>query len=65
MGTIKILSDRSGVFSKGEIYNVMDFLQGYFDVNPDSSLVAYLQRIPIPSAVDYIAKDWGLTYEFV
>lgn len=65
MGTIKILSDRSGVFSKGETYNVMDFLQGYFDVSPDSSLVAYLQRIPIPSAVDYIAKDWGLEYKFV
>ena len=65
MGTIKILFDHSGVFSKGETYNVMDFLQGYFNVTLDSSLVGYLQRIPIPSAVDYIAKDWGLTYEFV
>lgn len=65
MGTIKILHDRSGVFSNGETYNIMDFLQGYFNVTPDKSLVDYLQRIPIPSAIDYIAKDWGLEYKFI
>lgn len=65
MGTIKILHDRSGVFSNGETYNVMDFLQGYFNVTPNKGLVDYLSRIPIPSAIDYIAKDWGLEYKFV
>lgn len=65
MGTIKILSGENGIYNAGTVIEIMDFLQGYFNVTPDKSLVDYLQRIPIPSAIDYIAKDWGLKYEFV
>lgn len=65
MGKIKITSDKYGVFKHDTIMNVMDFMRQYFNEMEDKALVDWLQRIPIPSAVDYIAQEWGLTYKFV
>ena len=65
MGRIKITSDKHGVFKSDTVMNVMDFMTQYFNEMEDKSLVDWLQRIPIPSAVDYIAQEWGLTYRFV
>ena len=65
MGKIKITSDKHGVFKSDTVMNVMDFMTQYFSEMKDKSLVDWLQRIPIPSAVDYIAQEWGLTYIFV
>ena len=65
MGKIKITSDKYGVFKSDTVMNVMEFMTQYFNEMEDKSLVDWLQRIPIPSAVDYIAQEWGLTYRFV
>ena len=65
MGKIKITSDKYGVFKSDTVMNVMDFMSQYFKETEDKSLVDWLQCIPIPSAVDYIAQEWGLTYRFV
>ena len=65
MGKIKITTDKYGVFKSDTVMNVMDFMSQYFKETEDKSLVDWLQRIPIPSAVDYIAQEWGLTYRFV
>ena len=65
MGKIKITSDKYGVFKSDTTMDVMDFMTQYFNEMEDKSLVDWLQRIPIPSAVDYIAQEWGLTYKFV
>jgi len=65
MGKIKITSDKYGVFKSDTTMDVMDFMSQYFKETKDKALVDWLQRIPIPSAVDYIAQEWGLTYKFV
>ena len=65
MGKIKITSDKHVVFKSDTTMDVMDFMMQYFDETEDKELVDWLQRIPIPSAVDYIAQEWGLTYRFV
>jgi len=65
MGKIKITSDKHGVFKSDTTMDIMDFMTQYFNETEDKSLVSWLQRIPIPSAVDYIAQEWGLTYRFV
>lgn len=65
MGKIKITSDKYGVFKSDTTMDIMDFMRQYFNEMEDKSLVDWLQRIPIPSAVDYIAQEWGLTYRFV
>ena len=65
MGKIKITSDKYGVFKSDTTMDIMDFMTQYFNEMEDKSLVDWLQRIPIPSAVDYIAQEWGLTYRFV
>ena len=65
MGKIKITSDKYGVFKSDTTMDIMDFVRQYFNEIEDKSLVDWLQRIPIPSAVDYIAQEWGLTYRFV
>ena len=65
MGKIKITTDKYGVFKSDTVMNVMDFMSQYFKETEDKSLVGWLQRIPIPSAVDYIAQEWGLIYRFV
>lgn len=65
MGKIKITSDKYGVWKTDTIVNVMDFLSQYFKETSDESLIGWLQRIPIPSAVDYVAQERGLTYKFV
>lgn len=65
MGKIKITSDKYGVFKSDTTMDIMDFMTQYFNEIEDKTLVGWLQRIPIPSAVDYIAQEWGLTYRFV
>ena len=65
MGKIKITSDKHVVFKSDTTMDIMDFMTQYFNEMEDKALVSWLQRIPIPSAVDYIAQEWGLTYRFV
>ena len=65
MGKIKINSDNGNVYEIGSIVNIMDFIDSFCGCTNDESLVAYIYRIPIPSAVDFIADAWGIDYEFV
>lgn len=67
MGKIKIISDEGEVYAKGEIVDVHDLITSYCECcdNESKSIADYVCRIPIPSAVDFIAKAWGIEYEFV
>ena len=66
MGKIYVINDKTKVRKHGDIINVMDFIQEYLNsIVEDSSLKAWLCRIPIPDAVDYIAKEWSIDYKFV
>lgn len=65
MTKVKITTDRCKVFKADAEIDVMDFMRMYFDEMEDKTLVSWLQRIPIPSAVDYIAQKWGLTYKYI
>ena len=65
MTKVKITTDRCKVFKADTEIDVMDFMRMYFDEMEDKTLVSWLQRIPIPSAVDYIAQKCGLTYKYI
>lgn len=65
MGKIKILSDRDGVYEVGQIVNVMDFISDYCSSISDKGTIGWIQRIPMSSAVNFIADAWGINYEFV
>lgn len=65
MGTIQILSDRDGVYAEGSQISIMRFIQDYLDACPDSGVQGWLTRIPMPSAVAFIADAWGIDYKFV
>lgn len=64
-GKIKILSDRDGVYEKESVHDVMDVISSYCKCSTDKSIVHYIQNIPIPSAIAFIAEAWGLEYKFV
>lgn len=66
MGKIYVINDKTKVRKIGDVIEVQDFIEEYLDsIVEDSSLKAWLCRIPIPAAVDYIANEWGITYKFV
>lgn len=65
MGKIRIKSDDGAVYEIGSVIEVADFIKSYRECTNDKSLIDWLYRIPIPSAVDFIAKAWGIEYEFV
>ena len=64
MGNIKILSDRDGVYEVGSIVGIMDFINSYLDCCTDDSLKGWIERIPMPDAVKFIAEAWGIDYKF-
>lgn len=65
MGRIRIKSDDGAVYEKGSVIEVADFIESYCECTNDKSLIDWLYRVPIPSAVDFIAKAWGIEYDFV
>ena len=66
MGKIYVINDKTKVRKMGDVIDVMDFIKEYLDsIVEDSRLKEWLWRIPIPSAVDYIANEWGISYKFV
>lgn len=65
MGKIKILSDRDGVYEVGSVVNVMDLIRSWMDCCTDDSLKGWISRIPMPSAVQFIADAWGIDYKYV
>lgn len=65
MGKIKILSDRDGVYEVGSVVDVMSIIRDYLNCCTDNSLKGWIERIPIPSAVDFIADAWGIEYKFI
>ena len=65
MGKIIILSDRDGVYDKGSIVEVIDFISDWMDFCTDDSLKDWVGRIPIKNAVHFIADAWGIDYKYV
>lgn len=66
MGKIYVINDKTKVRKIGDIIDVKDFIKEYLDsIQEDTALKDWLCRIPITSAVDYIANEWGITYKFV
>lgn len=62
---IKILSDNGNVYEEGQIISVGQLIDDYSNCTNDKGLIDYLWRIPIPSAIAFIAEAWGIEYEFV
>lgn len=65
MGTIKITSSTNDTYKVGDTIDMMAFLSSYFKSCNDEGHRAYLERIPMPSAVEIIAEELGIEYEFV
>lgn len=65
MGTIKITNSTNDTYKVGDTIDMMQFLSDYFRNCTDRDYVAYLQRIPMPSAVHIIAEKLGFEYTFI
>ena len=65
MGKIKIIHDLDGVYEDGSVHDIKEIIRDYCDCCTDESLMDYLYRIPIPSAMAFICNAWSLEYEFV
>lgn len=65
MGTIKILSDESGIYNAGAVIGIMDFIQRFLNSSNDKSFNGYIVCIPMKYAVVRIAEKLGITYKFV
>lgn len=53
------------MYAEGSQISIMRFIQDYLDACPDSGVQGWLTRIPMPSAVAFIADAWGIDYKFV
>lgn len=68
MGKIKILGDADGAYGYpvGTILSIEELFKDFRESNEcTEDLYDYLCGIPIPYAVDTIAEELGLEYEFV
>lgn len=65
IGRIKINHDRSNHYKDGEVVDLWDFFARYKKECKNDSRFAYLERIPIPAAVEQITGELGIAYEFV
>ena len=64
MGEIKIFRDPENIYEEGSIHPIEEIVRDFEDCNTDE-LMEWLYGIPIPAAIDFICKSWGLDYEFV
>lgn len=62
---IRILSDAGNVYAVDSIVGVDELIKDYEETTNDKSLCDWLYRVPIPTAVKFIADGWGIEYEFV
>lgn len=62
---IKIIRDNGNVYEAGLIISVGKLMEDYCECTDDQGLIDFLWRIPIPSAIAFIAEAWGIEYEFV
>ena len=65
MGTIKILSDESGIYNAGTVIEIMDFIQRFLNNSDNESFNDYIVCIPMKYAVARIAEKLGITYKSV
>ncbi len=67
MGKIQITNDSGQVYPDGTIISVDQLFRDYKGTLTEKNMSTYhwLCRIPIPSAIDFIAKAWGFDYNFV
>lgn len=64
IGKIKIHHDRSNHYKDGEVVDLWDFF-AMSKKECTNDRFAYLERIPIPSAVEQITSELGIEYKFV
>jgi hypothetical protein len=64
---IQITNDGGHVYQDGTIISVEQLFRDYRDTLTEANMSTYhwLCRIPIPSAVDFIAKAWGFDYKII
>ena len=66
MGQIEIIYDSGKVYEEGHILSVEELFKQWCESMPRrESDWDWLNRIPIPSAVKFIADAWGIRYKFV
>lgn len=64
MGKIKILKGND-IYKVGEVIEVVDLIRDYCSGCSDKDMIDWLWRVPIPTAVKFIADAWGIEYEYV
>ena len=63
---VEITYDKGKVYDSGTIMQAEDLLNEFIDcILEDFALKDWLKSLPIKSALDYIAYEWGLRYKFV
>lgn len=65
MGQIEIIYDPGKVYEEGTVLPVEELIEQYRETLPSMNVYDWLCRIPIPTAVDFIAEAWGISYRFV
>lgn len=61
---IRIISDVGHVYESGSVIGADKLLKDFCEVNTDNAFSDWLNSIPVPAAVDFMAKAWGIDYEF-
>ena len=64
IGNMIITNSKTTRYKKGLAVAVSDFIKAYTDRAKESE-AAYIWRIPIPDAVEYIARKIKVTYKYI
>ena len=64
LGNMMITSSRTRLYRKGFAVAVKDFVKAYAD-RAKASEAAYLLRLPVADAVDYIARKIKVSYKYI
>ena len=64
VGNMIITSSRTRQYRRGLAVKVKDFIHAYTD-KARASEASYLWRIPVPDAVEYIARKIKVTYKYI
>lgn len=67
MGKIQITQDSGNIYPDGTVISVDQLFRDYKETLTDADMSDYhwLCCIPIPSAIDFIAKARGFSYKYV
>jgi len=60
---IRIKSDRNNIYGEGKVISANTLLKDYKE-RTNGKDYGWLINIPMPAAIDYMAKDLGIEYEY-